>query len=103
MTMCLLSCDTKPSGSSRPCIVCGLADMFPFFFFFFYNQDSEVLVSQLSHLCVVAVVQSRHSSVFLTDHTHKAALVWRPIAVISPFQSVSTTAERICLITMAMW
>lgn len=31
MTMCLLSCDTKPTGSLRPCIICGLTDMFPFF------------------------------------------------------------------------
>lgn len=37
---------------------------------------------------------------FFTDHTHKAALVWRPIAVISSFHSLRATNERRYLVTM---
>lgn len=70
---------------------------------FYYGQDILVLGSSVERFCMVATEHRGHSLKFFTDHTNKAALFWYPIAVISPFQSMCDTTERISLVAMTMW
>lgn len=62
--------------------------------FFFFTRMCLGCVFEF--FCVVAASQSRQSSTFSTDPSHKAALVRHPVAVISPFHSMCAGSEKDC-------
>lgn len=96
--MCLLSCDTKPTGSSSLRPDCGLADVLPF-----------SLPEMMKVWCPASAApvwwplhKSRHGSIVYTGHAHKVASVWRAIAVIALFHPVSATVESVWPTTVAV-